>query len=104
MVRKKEEDNEETEEEKKEMSRSWGRPVLALPLIAPRPDDSFSSDAFRDVEGKLGLPSISKKGEFSASITDAPAAAAAVPMAPTMTRGFLSQPALGKTEPGKGKG
>ena len=58
--------------EKEEKNRSWGGPVLALPLIAPRPDDSFS-DAFRDVEGKLGLPSISKKAEFSAAITTAPA-------------------------------
>ena len=65
--------------------------MLALPLIAPRPDDSFS-DAFRDVEGKLGLPWISKKAEFSAAITNAPATA---PMPQTMTGGggFLSEPA-----------
>ena len=51
----------------------------------------------------MGLPSISKKGEFLASITDAPATA--VPMAPTMTTGragFLSGATL-KTDPyGKG--
>ena len=64
-----EEKEDEKKEEEKEMSRSWGGPVLALPLIAPRPDDSFT-DAFRDVEEKLGLPSISKKGEFSASTAD----------------------------------
>ena len=92
----KEEKKDEVEE--KEMNRSWGGPVLALPLIAPRPPHDSFTDAFRDVEGKMGLPSISKKGEFSASITDAPATA--VPMAPTMTKGgggFLSD-ATAKTD------
>ena len=77
-VRKKE----KAMEEEEEMSRSLGGPVLALPLIAPR-----AGGDFRDVEGKLSLPSISENAEFSASNTDAPT------MPPTMTvqAGFLSK-------------
>merc|ERR1719192_432378 len=68
----------------KEENRSWGGPVLALPLIAPRPHDEHGlSDQFRDVDEKLRLPTINKKGEFLPSITDAPAASTV----PTMSGG-----------------